>query len=246
MNSDGMPYWLRSAIGRVSRWYAQHYRLALCDSYGKGVHIESPRYLNISGGGVRIGAGVAISAQPDAQVHLSCWPYHTDTTPTLTISDYCSLSPGVRLIAAQNIHLEPGCILAAQVYVTDADWHGRYHRVFPPGPCAPVRLERNVWLADRVTVLKGVTIGANTIVGAGAVVVDDLPANCIAAGNPAQVVAQLDPAAPRTDRQALFEELGFNRFSEEFWRARLAGNSFGRWAVGLLWPAARRSQRLRS
>jgi UDP-3-O-[3-hydroxymyristoyl] glucosamine N-acyltransferase len=51
--------------------------------------------------------------------------------------------------------------------------------------------EDNVWLGGGVIVCPGVSIGENTVVGAGAVVVRDLPANVIAVGNPAQVIRSL-------------------------------------------------------
>jgi maltose O-acetyltransferase len=50
----------------------------------------------------------------------------------------------------------------------------------------------NVWLSVNVTVLKGVTIGANTIVGAGSVVTRSLPAGVVAAGVPARVLRRID------------------------------------------------------
>ena len=43
----------------------------------------------------------------------------------------------------------------------------------------------------------GVTIGENSIIGAGAVLTRDIPANCIAVGNPARVINELDPTTPR-------------------------------------------------
>lgn len=52
-------------------------------------------------------------------------------------------------------------------------------------------LGANVWLASGVTVLAGVTIGENSIIGAGSVVTRDIPANVIAAGNPARVIRSL-------------------------------------------------------
>jgi maltose O-acetyltransferase len=54
----------------------------------------------------------------------------------------------------------------------------------------PVRIGKNVTIYSRVIVLGGVRIGDNTVVGAGSVVVKDLPANCFAAGNPAKVIKQ--------------------------------------------------------
>ena len=58
-------------------------------------------------------------------------------------------------------------------------------------PSQPIVLEDNVWLAARVIVLPGVTVGANTVVGAGSVVTHDLPANVLAAGVPAKVLRPL-------------------------------------------------------
>ncbi len=57
----------------------------------------------------------------------------------------------------------------------------------------PITIGDNVWLGGGVIVLPGVTIGANTVVGAGAVVTRDLPANVVAVGNPARVVRQVQP-----------------------------------------------------
>jgi maltose O-acetyltransferase len=55
----------------------------------------------------------------------------------------------------------------------------------------PITIEDNVWLGGGVIVLPGVTIGMNTVVGAGAVVTRDLPPNVLALGNPARVVRTL-------------------------------------------------------
>lgn len=55
----------------------------------------------------------------------------------------------------------------------------------------PIVIGDNVWLGGGVIVLPGVSIGANTVVGAGAVVTRNLPANVLAVGNPARVIRQL-------------------------------------------------------
>lgn len=55
----------------------------------------------------------------------------------------------------------------------------------------PIIVADNVWLGGGVIILPGVSIGENTVVGAGAVVTKDLPANVVAAGNPARVVRVL-------------------------------------------------------
>jgi maltose O-acetyltransferase len=56
---------------------------------------------------------------------------------------------------------------------------------------APITLGDNVWLGGGVIVLPGVTIGADTVVGAGAVVSRDLPAGVLAVGTPARIVRTL-------------------------------------------------------
>jgi maltose O-acetyltransferase len=55
----------------------------------------------------------------------------------------------------------------------------------------PIAIEGNVWLGGGVIVLPGVTIGENTVVGAGSIVTKDLPPDVVAAGNPASVVRSL-------------------------------------------------------
>lgn len=59
---------------------------------------------------------------------------------------------------------------------------------------APIAIGDNAWLGGGVVVCPGVTIGANTVVGAGAVVARDLPADVLAVGTPARVVRSLDSA----------------------------------------------------
>ena len=52
----------------------------------------------------------------------------------------------------------------------------------------PIRIGRNCWLGAGVIVVPGVTIGENTVIGAGSVVTKDIPANVVAVGNPCRVL----------------------------------------------------------
>jgi len=94
-----------------------------------------------------------------------------DTAP-ITIGDDTQLGPGVQLLAATH-PLAPT--------PRRERWES----------AAPVTIGRNVWLGGAVVVLPGVTIGDDTVVGAGSVVVHDLPAGVLAVGNPARVVRPL-------------------------------------------------------
>ena len=60
------------------------------------------------------------------------------------------------------------------------------------GQAAEIRIGNDVWLGGNVTVLPGVTIGNNVVVGAGAVVTKDIPDNSLALGVPARVVRKLE------------------------------------------------------
>lgn len=55
-----------------------------------------------------------------------------------------------------------------------------------------VTIEDNCWIGANVTICPGVTIGKNSVIGAGSVVVHDIPADCIAVGNPCKVVRKID------------------------------------------------------
>lgn len=59
---------------------------------------------------------------------------------------------------------------------------------------APITIADNVWLGGGVIVLPGVSIGENSVIGAGAVVTRDIPANVVAAGNPARILRAIEGA----------------------------------------------------
>lgn len=59
-------------------------------------------------------------------------------------------------------------------------------------PSAPIVIEDDVWIGARCQILKGVHIGARSIIAAGSIVTKDIPADCIAAGVPARVIKKLN------------------------------------------------------
>jgi acetyltransferase-like isoleucine patch superfamily enzyme len=54
-----------------------------------------------------------------------------------------------------------------------------------------VKIGKNVWIGVNCIILKGVTIGENSILGAGSVVVNDIPPNVLVRGNPAKIIKNL-------------------------------------------------------
>lgn len=83
-----------------------------------------------------------------------------------------------------------GCVL-----ITDTDAHPMDYmarRSSTEGTkSAPVVIEDDVWVGAHCIILKGVTIGARSIIGAGSVVTKSIPADCVAAGNPCKVIKNL-------------------------------------------------------
>lgn len=96
---------------------------------------------------------------------------------------------GTVIGSALKIHIGENVRCGANTLITDTDWHTDDPRT---GPDSPVIIEKNVWLGVNVTVLKGVTIGENTLVAAGSIVTKSLPQNVIAAGIPAKVVKRIN------------------------------------------------------
>lgn len=59
-------------------------------------------------------------------------------------------------------------------------------------PSEPIEIEDDVWIGARCQILKGVRIGARSIIGAGSIVTKDIPEDCIAGGNPCKVIRYLE------------------------------------------------------
>jgi len=99
----------------------------------------------------------------------------------------------ITLCANERITIGHMCQIGDQVAIYDCD----FHEINPStrdrsyGPTSPVVIGNNVWLGSRVIVLKGVTIGDNSVVGAMSVVTKSIPANCVAAGIPARIIRHI-------------------------------------------------------
>ena len=119
-------------------------------------------------------------------------------------------------------------------YITDSDWHGIYDRTEVVGSPKEVVLEKNVWIGDSAIVCKGVTIGENSIIGAGSVVTKDVPKNSVYAGNPAKLVKELDESE-FVSRESFFSDP--KKLAEDFDmldRYTLAKNSTFSWIKSLI------------
>lgn len=236
MRKDHRPYVIKKAYFKFQKFYAQHFLRPQLDFLGNGFDFMRPWHVELFGAPIRIGRYATVIATSDKKVRLSVWPEKAGQG-SIRFGDYTLICPGVRVSSAIGITIEDNCMLANGVYITDADWHGVYDRI-SLGRAKPVHLKKNVWVGDGAIVCKGVTIGENSIVGAGAIVVNSIPDNCIAAGNPAVVVKTLDPNESFTTRAHWYRNPA--RLAHQFiqWeQAVLQGNTIFGWLRHLLFPS---------
>lgn len=93
------------------------------------------------------------------------------------------------IASAKSIIIGNDVMCGGNVTIMDTDWHGiKPENRLKPGLSAPVVIEDNVWLGMNVVVMKGVTIGRDSVIGVGSIVTRSIPAGVIAAGQPAKVV----------------------------------------------------------
>ena len=128
---------------------------------GEDCYIEPPLHTNWGGRHVHFGRNVY------ANFNLTL----VDDTH-IYIGDYTMLGPNV-VIATAGHPLLPE--LREQGY--------QYN--------APVRVGRNCWIGAGVVIVPGVNIGDNAVIGAGSIVTKDVPANCLAVGNPCRVLREI-------------------------------------------------------
>lgn len=110
------------------------------------------------------------------------------------IGEGSAWSNNVSIVANKRITIGKDCRIGDGVSIYDCDFHeiDPRHRNRSPGPTAEVVIGNNVWLGSRVMVLKGVTIGDNSVIAAMSVVTKPIPPNVIAGGNPAKIIRGLD------------------------------------------------------
>lgn len=122
--------------------------------------------------------------------------FFVEENAVLNIGDNVGIS-GACIWAHDSISIGNNVTIGGDSVIIDSDCHS-LDAVFRNSPLdqqrkvnKPIVIEDNVLIGTRSIVLKGVTIGARSVIGAGSVVVNDIPADCIAAGNPCKVIKTL-------------------------------------------------------
>ncbi len=132
---------------------------------------------------MEVGDGLTIRSRKFNMVEISC-----ASGGRLTLGNNVFLNQGVRIACSREISIGDNALIGDETVILDNDYHGVANTA---AKAAPVRIESDVWLGTRVIVLRGVTIGRGSVVGAGAVVTRSIPPFVFAAGVPARVVRSL-------------------------------------------------------
>ena len=111
----------------------------------------------------------------------------------IELGDFCGLS-GTVIAADTSIRIGDRVMVGANCTIVDTDFHpvdAQARFAGERGKSLPVVIEDDVFIGMNSMILKGVTIGRGSIIGAGSVVTKDIPPGVLAAGNPARVIRQL-------------------------------------------------------
>ncbi len=122
-------------------------------------------------------------------------PIYTDYGYNCRIGEATFINHGAYLMDAGKITIGSHCFIGPNCGMYTA-----IHAMLPEERnrgierAKPIVLGDNVWLGGDVTILPGVTIGSNTVIGAGSVVTKDIPSGVVAAGNPCRVMREITQA----------------------------------------------------
>jgi acetyltransferase-like isoleucine patch superfamily enzyme len=171
-------------------WYEPLLR-SQCESVGSGFRMEQLPYVWGSGR-IVIGERVRLSGKSAISFHLA-----DGRVPELRIGDGSFVGHDCSLAIASSIAIGCHVLVAGGVRMSDYDGHPvdaasrRAGDPTPPDAVRPVVIEDDVWIGADARILKGVRIGARSIVGSGAVVTRSVPPDVVVAGNPARIVRRL-------------------------------------------------------
>ena len=174
----GRRYVITRLKGQLFRLHCALFRPRV--KIGRGLKIHG-RLLIRGPGRVTIGDNVEIGRTVTPCTH--------DVKAHIVIGDRTFLN-GTRFGCQTGITIGRDCILG-DCHLADTDFHSTNprHRNDPAYvKTAPIRIEDNVWITGLCIVLKGTTIGRDSTITVNSVVTQDIPAACVAGGNPARVI----------------------------------------------------------
>lgn len=106
----------------------------------------------------------------------------------VVIGERVTIMNGCLMMSAGGITIEDDALIAANVQLISNNHDLEQRSIIT---CLPVRICKKAWIGAGATILPGVTVGENAVVGAGSVVTRDVEADTIVAGNPAKVIRKI-------------------------------------------------------
>jgi galactoside O-acetyltransferase len=106
---------------------------------------------------------------------------------SISIGDNTSINNSFSAVAFSNITIENDVLIGVNCSIMDTDGHNL--EINDRNNQNPI--SKNVFIGDNVAILKGVTIGENSVIGNGSIVTKNIPRNVIASGNPANIIRNL-------------------------------------------------------
>ena len=236
MRKEHKPYIIKKMLTAINQFYVKHYFSKNFDSLGRAPQILSPKTAQIFGDNIKAGECLHLISSKENPVKLTCWS-GKGIQGSITIGNFCLLSPGTTIMSAGGISIGNNCMFAADCYISDSDWHGLYNRTRTFRCTKPIVLKDNVWIGHGAKVGKGVTIGENSVVAAGAMVVKDVPDNVVVGGNPAKVIKTLNPKRRMLKREMLFGDVDYYYENQDkLDQYVLQGNSLFGWLRSKFFP----------
>lgn len=170
-------------------WYDPLFR-SICAEVGDGLLVEKLPYIE-GRGRIVLGRRVTLCGK-SSFTFGNRW----SESPELVIGDRTYVGPSCSLSIASSIRIGSHCLLSGGVTVSDYDGHptdaiARRTEPAPPESIKPVSIGDDVWIGADAKILKGVTIGDRSIVGAGSVVTRSFPEDSVVGGNPARLIRSL-------------------------------------------------------
>ncbi|MEZ8543822.1 sugar O-acetyltransferase [Vibrio splendidus] len=115
------------------------------------------------------------------------WGRHTHLGDNVYVNFNLTLVDDTDVFIGDNVMIAPNVTIATGTHPISPEL-----RLKAAQFNVPVRIGNNVWLGAHTVVLPGVTIGENSVIGAGSIVTKDIPANVVAVGNPCRVVREIN------------------------------------------------------
>lgn len=150
-------------------------------------------------GSIRLGTGCdfrSLSRYTAMGVVQRCLLNTLQSESVIKIGDQCGIS-GAVICAKKRVDIGDRVQIGSGAVICDTDFHSMEHEVrgstddLSLASARPISIGDDCFIGARAMVLKGVTVGARSIVGAGSVVTKDVPADVIVAGNPAKFIKHI-------------------------------------------------------